>query len=165
MKKIVVIALFLISSVVVKAEFRAGVVDMQKAIQATEAGKKAKKELEKEFEKKKVELKKKEDDLKKRAEEFEKKKMVLSDKNREEQQIEIQQDMMKFREELNKSQMTIQQKERELTKPILDKIQKAIAEMAKEKELSVVLEKSEQSVMWAKPEMDITEDVIKKANK
>lgn len=165
MKQFVIVALFVVSAVVAKAEFKAGVVDMQKAIQSTEAGKKAKKELEKEFEKKKVELKKKEDDLKKRAEEFEKKKMVLSDKNREEQQIEIQQDMMKFREELNKSQMTIQQKERELTKPILDKIQKAIAEMAKEKELSVVLEKSEQSVMWAKPEMDITDDVIKKANK
>lgn len=165
MKQFVIAALFVVSAVAAKAEFKAGVVDMQKAIQSTEAGKKAKKELEKEFEKKKVELKKKEDDLKKRAEEFEKKKMVLSDKNREEQQIEIQQDMMKFREELNKSQMTIQQKERELTKPILDKIQKAIAEMAKEKELSVVLEKSEQSVMWAKPEMDITDDVIKKANK
>ncbi len=165
MKIVLVTVLFLMSAVVVKADFKAGVVDMQKAIQATEAGKKAKKELEKEFEKKKVELKKKEEDLKKRAEEFEKKKMVLSDKVREEQQIEIQQEMMKFREELNKSQMNIQQKERELTKPILDKIQKAIADTAKEKELSVVLEKAEQSVMWAKPEMDITDEVIKKANK
>lgn len=165
MKQLVILALFTMSAVVARAEFKAGTIDMQRAIQATESGKKAKKELEKEFEKKKVELKKKEDDLKKRAEEFEKKKMVLSDKVREEQQMEIQQDMLKFREELNKSQMTIQQKERDLTKPILDKIQKAIADIAKEKDLSVVLEKPEQSVMWTKPDMDITDDVIKKANK
>lgn len=165
MKQTVLVVMALMLTNVVSAEFKAGFVDMQKAIQNTESGKKAKKELEKEFEKKKGDLKKKEDDLKKRAEEFEKKKMVLSDKVREEQQMELQQEMMKFRDELGKSQTNIQQKERELTKPILDKIQKAIAEIAKEKELSVVLEKAEQSVMWTKPEMDITEDVIKKANK
>ncbi len=123
----------LVGAVAAQAEFKAGVVDMQKAIQATSAGKKAKKELEGEFEKKKKEIKKKEDDIKKRAEEFEKKKMVLSDKIREEQQMEIQQEMMKFREELGKSQMLMQQKERELTKPILEKIQKVIADVAKEK--------------------------------
>lgn len=165
MKAFVIILALTVSAFVARAEFKAGTIDMQKAIQATESGKKAKKELEKEFDKKKTELKKKEDDLKKRAEEFEKKKMVLSDKVREEQQMELQQEMLKFREELGKSQMTIQQKERDLTKPILDKIQKAIGEVAKEKDLSVVLERPEQSAMWAKPEMDITEDVIKKANK
>jgi outer membrane protein len=165
MKQIVTLLALSVFSLSAFAEFKAGVVDMQKAIQATSAGKKAKKELEKEFEKKKTELKKKEDDIKKRAEEFEKKKMVLSDKVREEQQVEIQQDMMKFRDELGKSQMVIQQKERELTKPILDKIQKAISDIAKEKDLSVVLEKTEQSVMWAKAEMDITDEVIKKADK
>ncbi|MCB9073077.1 MAG: OmpH family outer membrane protein [Bdellovibrionaceae bacterium] len=165
MKKLMLMMIVSLFAMVASAEFKAGVIDMQKAIQSTKAGKKAKDELEKEFEKKKVDLKKKEDDLKKRAEEFEKKKMVLADKSREEQQIALQQDMMKFREDLNKSQMMIQQKERELTKPILDKLQKAISDVAKEKDLSVVLEKTEQSVMWAKADMDITEEVIKKADK
>ena len=147
------------------AEFKAGVIDMQKAIQATAAGKKAKKELEGEFEKKKKDLKKKEDDLKKKAEAFEKKKMVLSDKVREEQQAEIQEEMMKFRDELGKSQSMIQQKERDLTKPILDKIQKSISEVAKEKDLSMVFERSEQAARYAKPELDITDEVIKRADK
>lgn len=147
------------------AEFKAGYVDMQKAIQSTAAGKKAKKELEGEFEKKKKDLKKKEDELKKKAEAFEKKKMVLSDKVRDEQQAEIQEEMMKFRDELQKSQMLIQQKERDLTKPILEKIQKTIAGLAKEKDLSMVFEKSEQSALWARPELDLTEEVIKRADK
>lgn len=165
-KRLMVLVLASAFSVsVLAAEFKAGVIDMQKAIQATDAGKKAKKELEGEFEKKKKDLKKKEEELKKKAEAFEKKKMVLSDKVREEQQGELQEDMMKFREEMSKSQMTIQQKERDLTKPIFEKIQKAIGDIAKEKELSVVFERSEQAVMWSKPELDITEDVIKKANK
>jgi outer membrane protein len=153
------------TSLAFAAEFKVAIVDMQKAIQTSSAGKKAKKEVEGDFEKKKKELKKKEDDLKKRVEEFEKKQAVLSDKVRQEQQAELQKDMMQFREEVGKSQMTIQQRERELTKPILEKLQKIISEIAKEKDFSVVLEKAEQSVMFAKSELDITDEVIKRADK
>ncbi len=165
MKQVAVVLIGVLMSGFAHAEFKAATVDMQKAIQATDSGKKAKKELEKEFDKKKADLKKKEEDLKKRAEEFEKKKMVLSDKVREEQQVELQQDMLKFRDELGKSQQGIQQKERELTKPILEKVQKVIGEIAKEKDLTVVFERAEQSVMFATADMDITDEVIKRANK
>ena len=163
--RVLLVGLILAVGLAAQAEFKVGVVDMQKAIQASSAGKKAKKEVEGDFEKKKKDLKKKEDDLKKKVEEFEKKKAVLSDKVREEQQMDLQKEMMQFREELGKSQMTIQQKERELTKPILEKLQKVITEIAKEKDFSVVLEKAEQSVMFAKAELDITDEVIKRADK
>ncbi len=163
----IAVALFagLFTNAAVAAEFKVGVVDMQKAIQTSSAGKKAKKEVEGDFEKKKKDLKKKEDDLKKRVEEFEKKQAVLSDKVRQEQQTDLQKDMMQFREEVSKSQVTIQQRERELTKPILEKLQKVILEIAKEKDFSIVLEKAEQSVMFAKTELDITDEVIKRADK
>jgi outer membrane protein len=165
MKTILLLGMTLLFSSVALADFKVGIVDMQKAIQSSSAGKKAKKEVEGDFEKKKKELKKKEDDLKKRVEEFEKKQAVLSDKVRQEQQADLQKDMMQFREEVGKSQMTIQQRERELTKPILEKLQKIISEVAKEKDFSVVLEKAEQSVMFAKSELDITDEVIKRADK
>ena len=161
----VALSVGLFSNAAVAAEFKVGVVDMQKAIQTSSAGKKAKKEVEGDFEKKKKDLKKKEDDLKKRVEEFEKKQAVLSDKVRQEQQVDLQKDMMQFREEVSKSQVTIQQRERELTKPILEKLQKVILEIAKEKDFSIVLEKAEQSVMFAKTELDITDEVIKRADK
>lgn len=160
-----VVSLFSLMATAAHADFKVGVVDMQKAIQSTSAGKKAKKELEGEFEKKKKEIKKKEDDFKKRVEEFEKKKQVLSDKVREEQQMELQMDMRKYQEEVQKSQMVMQTKERELTKPILEKVQKIIGDIAKEKNLDMVLERSEQSVMWAKSEHDVTDEVIKRADK
>lgn len=165
MKNTIFITVALFASSAVAAEFKVGVVDMQKAIQTSSAGKKAKKEVEGDFEKKKKDLKKKEDDLKKRVEEFEKKQAVLSDKVRQEQQVDLQKDMMQFREEVSKSQVTIQQRERELTKPILEKLQKVILEIAKEKDFSIVLEKAEQSVMFAKTELDITDEVIKRADK
>jgi outer membrane protein len=138
-----------------------GYVDLQKAIQETSTGKKAKSELEKEFNVKKGELQKRETDLKKMAEDLEKKKVALSDEMKAKKQQELQQDMMKFQREVGESQMNIQKKERELTEPILKKLQGSLDKIAKDKGLSMVLEKSEQSVLWAKKELDLTDDLVK----
>ena len=45
------------------------------------------------------------------------------------------------------------------------KIQKVIAKVAKEKGYSMVFEKTSQSVMWAKADLDITQEVIKEFEK
>lgn len=148
-----------------QADFKAAYIDMQKAIQSTKAGKDAKSSLEKEFNKKKEELKKKEGKLKQEADEFEKKRAVLSEKSRAEKQASLQKKMMEFQQELQKSQMNIQQKERELTQPILTKMQKVVDALAKKKGFSMVFEKSGQGVMWAKADLDITDDVIKEFEK
>ena len=59
MKKLILIAGLLFSVNSFAANFQAAYIDMQAAIQATTAGKNAKKSLEKEFNKKKEELRKK----------------------------------------------------------------------------------------------------------
>lgn len=145
--------------------FEAGYIDMQKAIQSTSSGKKAKQELESEFNKKKDSLKKKEDELKKMKDDFEKKAAVLSDEVKAKKAGELQQEFMKFQQDLSQSQMNIQKKEMELTAPIVKKIQSVIEKVAKEKGFAMVFQKSEQNVMWAKPELDITEQVIKEFEK
>jgi outer membrane protein len=142
------------------ASSKVAVVDMQKAIQSTEAGKKAKKELETEFEKRKKELQKKEADLKKMSEDLEKKKTVLSEEVLNKKQGEMQEQMMQYRESLNKNQMEIQKKEQDLTHPILDKMRKVIADTAKASGYTVVLEASA-GVLYADPASDITDSVIK----
>ena len=142
------------------ADMKVGFVDMQKAIQATSAGKKAKAELETEFNKKKKELEKKEADLKKMGEDLERKKSVLSEEVLGKKQAEFQDEMMKYRDTVGKSQLEIQKKERELTAPILEKMKTVIAKMAKDKGYSVVLENS-QMVLFATPDSDLTDEVIK----
>jgi outer membrane protein len=133
---------------------------MQKAIQTTSAGKKAKAELEGEFNKKKKELEKKEADLKKMGEDLEKKKSVLSEEALGKKQAEFQAEMMNYREIVGKSQLDIQKKERDLTAPILEKMRKVIANLAKEKGYTMVIENS-QMVLYATPDADMTEEVIK----
>jgi outer membrane protein len=142
-----------------QAEAKVGYIDMQKAIQATSAGKKAKTELEGDFNKKKKELEKKEADLKKMGEDLEKKKSVLSEDALNKKQAEFQEEMLKYRDVVGKSQVEIQKKERELTAPILEKMKRTIAKLAKEKGYTMVIENS-QMVLYATPDADLTDEVI-----
>lgn len=57
--------------------------------------------------------------------------------------------------------MNIQKKERDLTQPIIEKLQASIEKVAKAQGYSMVLEKSEQSVLWAQKENDLTDAVVK----
>lgn len=143
------------------AEIKVGVIDMQKAIQATSTGKKAKKDLEDEFNKKKKELEKREADIKKMGEDFEKRSMAMNEEARMKKQQEIQGQMRQYQEIAGKSQMEIQKREMELTKPIVEKLRSIIEDIAKKDDLTVVLERSEQSVMFAKKEVDITDRVLR----
>lgn len=143
------------------AETKIGYVDMQKAIQSTSTGKNAKKKLEGDFNKKKKELEKMEADLKKMTEDLEKKAMVLSDDVRSKKQAELQREMLKYQKTVSQSQLEIQKKERELTMPIIKKIRDIIQDVAKADGYTMILEKSEQSVLWAKKDADLTDKVIK----
>lgn len=142
------------------AEGKIGYVDMQKAIQETSTGKKAKKELEAEFNAKKAELQKKEGDLKKMDEDLRKKSAALSDEMRAKKMQELQQAAMGFQKEVGESQMNIQKKERELTNPILEKLQAALEKVAKDGGFTMVIEKGEQSVLYAQKDLDLTQAVV-----
>ncbi|MGZ3768074.1 MAG: OmpH family outer membrane protein [Bdellovibrio sp.] len=160
MKNMLIVLSLLMTASFAQAESKIGFVDMQKAIQATAVGKKAKSELEGEFNKKKKELEKKEADLKKMGEDIEKKKSVLSEDALTKKQAEFQEEMLKYRDVVGKSQVEIQKKERDLTAPILEKMKKVIAKVAKDKGYSLVLENS-QMVLYSTPEADLTDEVIK----
>lgn len=142
-----------------------GVIDMQKAIQETAQGKKAKKELEDEFNKKKKELEKTETEIKKKGEDFEKRSMAMNEETRTKKQAELGAEMRKYQELAAKSQMEIQKRERDLTAPIVTKLRSIIEDIATKEDYTVVLEKSEQSVMWAKKDLDLTDRAVKEFDK
>ena len=160
MRKTMIFAAVVFAVSFAQAESKIGFVDMQKAVQATAAGKKAKTELESEFEKRKKELQKKEGDLKKMGEDLEKKKSVLSEEALQKKQMEFQEEMMKYREQVGKSQVEIQKKDRDLTQPILDKMRRVIEKVAKDKGYDMVLENTAM-VLFAQKSSDLTDDVIK----
>jgi outer membrane protein len=164
MRNVLIAMSLVLSAAIAKADTKIGFVDMQKAIQATAAGKKAKIELETDFNKKKKELEKKESDLKKMGEDLEKKKSVMSEEALGKKQAEFQEEMMKYREVVGKSQVEIQKKQGELTAPILEKMKKTIAKLAKDNGYSLILENS-QMVLFSTAESDLTDEIVKSFEK
>jgi len=160
MKYIILMALCL-SNQAFAAETKIGYVDLQKAIQSTKEGKKARSQLEKEFKLKEKALKKKEDDLKKMSEDLQKKAALLSNDAKMKKQEEFQREMLDFRKKVSESQQEIATKERKMTEPILKKMAKIIADVAKKGGYTMVLEKREQNILWADNKVDITDEVVK----
>jgi outer membrane protein len=146
-------------------ENKIGTVDMQKALQTVDAGKKAKSQLEGEFTKKKTELQKEEAAIKKLHEEFQKQSLVMTEAARTKKEAEIRERVMKFQESTQRSQNEIQKKEQELTVPIIEKLRSVINGLAKSKGYSVVLEKNENTVLFSQEKDDLTKEVIEAYNK
>jgi outer membrane protein len=142
-----------------------GVVDMQQALQTVDAGKKAKAQLERDFNAKKKELETEKAAIDKAGAEFKKQSLVMSDEARSKKQAELQERVMKFQELTNRSQQEIQQKEQELTSPILGKLRSIIGEIAKQKGYTVILEKNENTVLFSRDADDMTNEVISAFNK
>src|SRR4051812_47213280 len=91
-----VLALSLASVAMASEEMKIGTVDLQKALQSVDAGKKAKAQLEKDFNTKKKELQNEEASLRKMTEEFKKQSLVMNDEARNKKQGEIQERIMKY---------------------------------------------------------------------
>ncbi len=168
MKLGLLIGLMTVYSASVQASTEAvkfGVVDMAFAIQASEAGKAAKVLMEKEYNLKKKELQTEEAQIKKLGDEFRKQASVLSEEARAQKQGEIQEKIMRFQEKTAKSQAEIQQKQQQLTGPIVKKMRELIAEISKKKSYTMVLEKSENTVLFSEEKDDLTKEVLELFNK
>ncbi len=160
-----IVSLVLMTSVAFANEFKIAVVDLQKALQTVDAGKKAKANLEKEFNEKKKVLETEENAIKKMTEDFKKQSLVLSEDAKAKKQNEIQERVMKYRELFGKSQMEIQGRERELTDPIIQKLKGVVEEMGNKKGYTMIVEKNENAILFSSAKEDLTEEVIKEFNK
>ena len=158
-------AVLLAAPVLRAEEIKVAYIDIQKAIQATTAGKKAKAELEKEFNTKNAEFQKRQADVRKMNEDLEKKKMALSDEARAKKGQELQAEFMKLQKDMGESQVGMQKKEAEALKPIIEKLETVIEKVAKEGGYSMILEKGQQAVVWAKKDLDLTDTVVKEFEK
>lgn len=162
--KLLLILLFSGISLNLQAEIKFAVVDLKRALHEVEDGKKAKTQLEKEFNAKKAKLDKKQKELQDMRKGFEKKAAVLSQEARMKEGQKMEEEFQKYRELLTTSQADMQKRETEVTNPILKGLEDELKKIAKDKEYAVVLEKGQAAVVFNKEELDITDELIKKYN-
>ncbi len=146
-------------------EFKIAVMDMQKALQSVDAGKKAKAQLEKEVEAKKKSFDSEKAAITKMGEEFKKQSLVMSDEARAKKQGELQERIAKLQQKGMETEQELRMKEQQLTQPIINKLRGIVTEQSKKKGYAMVLEKNENVVLFSQERDDLTQDVITAFNK
>ena len=144
-----------------KTSFRIAVVDLNAALNNSEAGKRSKRILLTDKDQMEDALKAQEADLKKRSEDL-KSNVLLTESARAQREAELKDLERKLREAVQKAQKELQDKERRYTETIFSELKTVIGVVAKEENFDVVLEKNaSQVILFSQYDMvDITEKVI-----
>jgi outer membrane protein len=143
-------------------DLKLGYVDMQRALNETEDGRKAKANLKKVFDQKQKELDEQQQQLKKDVEDLEKKRTLLPPEKLREKEAELQSRMQKVQQTYLRHQQDLSGKEQEATAKIFERMQKIIAKIAASENFSVIFDKS--ALVFAKPHLDLTNELIRRYN-
>ena len=143
------------------AASRVGFVDIQRVLARSSAGVAAREQLEKE----KAAMQKQVDgqraELEKLRDELEKKGQLLSAEARREKQDTLERKVRDARRLVDDLQGTLQKKEEALLARVLQDVSGLVQKVGKDKGYSIVLERQRSSILYASPESDLTDDIIR----
>lgn len=174
MKKVltVLVAMMIVCSVSYKAaaakdegvqsgSLKLAVVDLNRALNEVPEGKKAKANLESEFQAKKAELTKLENSLKTMRDDLEKQRQVLSQEAMKAKAEDFQKQYMDYQTKAKMYTEELAKKEGESTGKIINKLRTVVESIAAKEGYTYVFEKSQGGVLVGPGGSDITSEVIK----
>jgi outer membrane protein len=159
---VVAATLGLLTSVARAEELKLGYVDMQRALNETEDGRKAKASLKKVFDQKQKELDEQQAQLKKDIEDLDKKRTLLPADKVREKEAELQSRMQKVQQTYLRHQQDLTGKEQEATAKIFERMNRIIAKIAAAENFSMIMDKG--ALVFAKSHLDLTNELIRRYN-
>jgi outer membrane protein len=163
---VTLVAALLIASISprIYAQVRIAVVDLQRALNETEDGRRAKARLKRLFKQRQQDLDKRQGELKTLKEDIEKNREVWSrdvlQKRVEEYQkvfVELQQQYVEYQRELA-------EKEAEMTSQIIARMESILRRIGQAEGYTMIVERSEGGVVWVPSNLDLTDTVIQRYN-
>ena len=153
------------SPAVVQAQnLKIGYVDLQKALNESEAGKKAKETFKAEVDRMEQSLERRKTEVEKLKNELEKKGLLLKEEERDSLERDYRQKLRDFERQYKDSQQELQIKDRDLTGRVLEELRQVIQGMGEEGSYTVILEGNNTVVLYGSRAIDLTETVIKTYN-
>ena len=143
------------------AELKVGIVDLQRALNESAAGKKAKEQFKGEFDKMQNSLKSEKERLDRMKDDLEKQSVVLKADERKAKAEEFDRRQRDLRRKLEDSDAELRKKDQELTGSILKDLAVVIQEIGEREGYTLVLENSSSSVLYGSKSIDMTDSVIK----
>jgi outer membrane protein len=140
------------------------VVDLQRAINETEDGRKAKDRLKKLFESRQQGLDKKQTELKKLKDELDQQKNVLSRDALEAKVESYQKQLVELQQVYVDYQRELAEKEGELTKSIVERMERILRRIGQTDGYSLIIERGESGVIYVPTNLDLTDVLIQRYN-
>ena len=145
------------------AKATVGVIDVQKVLDTVKDSKKAQEKLKKIAARMQAQFKQKQAKLQKDYQEVQKRLSLMAPQERQQKAKEFDQRLMALQKEAAQLTQQLEQEKAKLMKPILNKIKKVTAKVAKQKGLTLIIEKS--ATVFTDPAVEITDQVIKEYEK
>lgn len=141
-----------------------GYVDIRRAIAEVEDGKRAKKELEATFTKKQSALRKEESELEAMKKRLEGANIQQDDPKVRAQVMEFQRKFTALRQRLIKEQQEFEKLQSQAFSKISSKIRDIVKNIGKSQGYTLIMEAQGTSLLFAKPHLDLTNEVIRRYN-
>jgi outer membrane protein len=153
-----------VPSLATAEDVKIGYVDVQRALSEVEDGRAAKNALKKEFDEKQRVLDERQEELRVMKEEMDKQGLMLSAEAKQDKLNEFQKKMLEMQQLYFNLQKELSSREGEMTKGIFERMNRVLNQIADEEGYTVILEKNESSILYARPYLDITNELIRKYN-
>ena len=147
-----------------RGEIRIAVVDMQRALNECDAGKKAKDQVKAKFERSQDQLKRQREDLDRMKDDYDKKALVLREEERRNLEKELESRSLEFKRKYEDFQRDLKRTDAELTSSIVEEIYGIVRDYGADKGYSLVLEASSGVLLYNDKAVDVTDDIIKLHN-
>jgi outer membrane protein len=147
------------------AEVKLGFVDLQRALNECDGGKKARERFVAEMEGKQARLRTEKEALDRKREEFDKKAMVLREKERLEMEQQLEDQGLAFKRKYEDYQRELKRIDDQYTGSILADLRQVINALGAEGKYTVIFEVQSSGIIYGVPAADLTEDVIRRYNK
>ncbi len=167
MKKIVfllAVCVLCIGQIAHAQDPKIGVVDLIKALNESDSGKKAKNELEGLIKEKQTDIDKKGKEIEKLKGELEKQSSVLSADARKSKEDELEKSLREYQRLVTDAQNDVKKREGEYTGEIVKELRTLIEKIGSDEGYTLIIENAEGIILFSKKELDLTEKVIKKHN-
>ena len=159
MKRIIVlITISFLFNFAVLANNQIAYIDMDRILNTSKVGKKAVTNLEENHKKKIQNFKKIEEDLKKKERDIVSQKNILSNEEYSKKINDLRIEVRNYRNERQKSLDLLTKRRIEISQKFLKKINPLIADYAKEKSISLIIQKK--NIVMGKTELDITSEIM-----
>lgn len=159
-----VAGILLATAAVAQSTPKIGYVDLQRALNESEAGKKAKEEFKVQVDKLQAQLKKQKDDIDALKDQLEKKAVVMKEEERGNLEEDYRRKLRDFERNYKDSQADLQRKDNELTGVIIKDLQEVIREYGERESYTLILEATSSAVLYGAKGADLTDAVIEQYN-